>query len=112
MPGPKESKVECTVMFSHDSNPSVKTGGLQGMFHLFEHEYDAIFPTFWYGVIDIACTPDEMEPTRKAPSENVRIWILLADGRKGMARYVLAHVRTEHGDHNFRLAVVGISSLA
>ena len=106
-----ESKIGCKVSFSHDSDPEVTTPDYDGIIHLFEQPYDEWIPAFWYGVSEMICTPDDLEPTRKLPVEGIRINISLADGRSGIARLYRAHLRSEENVINARLAIVGLAPL-
>jgi hypothetical protein len=106
-----ESKVPCKVSFSHDVTPSVHTDPIDGVFHIFEHKYDNMFPPFWYGVIEVAARPDQLDIPRKTPNDGIRISLTTDDGRKGVARLNQAHVRTEATNYVARIAVFGIGSL-
>ena len=111
MPATKESKVGCMVSFSHDSNPDEISPAITGTLHLFEHAYNQYIPTFWYGVVELACSLKEIEATEKIPMEGVRAIVTLDDGRHGLARYTAGHLSKEGPAETWCLALFGATSL-
>lgn len=106
-------KVDCSVWFSHDSGRGIDKE-YAGLLHLLEYDYDPpSIPLFWFGVVDVACTPQEFGETGfLGPSEGVRVNLRLSDGRKGWARYTRGYARLgEDGNWCFRLPVIGQASL-
>lgn len=106
-----ESKVDCVVRFSHDLARTQLSPPLPGLIHLFEHKYDQHIGGFWYGVIELACSVDDIAPSMAKPQEGVRVFVTLADGRTGVARHTRGHIRSQDGQEIYRLAVVGIIPL-
>ena len=111
MPDIEESKVECKVLFSHDLTPTSVSPAIAGTLHLFEHLYNRHFPTFWYGVAELACSLKEIQPIHEGQQEGVRAIVILEDGRKGLARYTAGHLSKEGPAETWCFALVGVTSL-
>jgi hypothetical protein len=107
-----EQKIEgCTFQFAIENKEGSQSPLFPGLFHLFEHQYDAE-THFWYGVADIECTHEDMEVVQqKGMGCEFMILVTLPNGRTGACSMLNAEHRSDLQSDFTRVAMVGGSTL-
>src|SRR5438034_583691 len=106
MEQPRESKVECRVSFSRDGSGEVSQE-FDGLLHLIEHQIGKI--SFWYGVLDMACSVEDLQAQYNDP-ESARVFLTLQGRGRTMAR--LGPSGMVQGQPNtWCIGIVGVAGL-
>jgi hypothetical protein len=107
----KRSKTDATFQFGIDSKPHVRSKVFQGVFHLFEHDYNPN-TKFWYGAAEVDCPYKALEDIQQQGlGWEFAVIVGLEDGRAGNARMMNAEFHGGRDGTYTLITLVGITSL-